>query len=716
MGHLNWEAIKTAWSDNPPLRGVKLDASDPPHETCPGCAAGKAKRRMFKSAGSRRTRSTKPIERIHADLAGPMEVNSLGGKRYACVFTCDHTSHAWVYLLKSKDKTLDTFKRFVTMIEKLTSLKIKFFRSDRGGEFMSDKFTRFLEETGITRETTAPGTPQQNGVAERMNQTLIGGARALLHHSGLSTGFWAEAIGVAAHVINRAPRKGLGWRTPYELMFGRVPDLSYIRTFGCRAWVYNDKGKKWDPKSIPMIFVGYEPGANAYRLWNPTTRSIVISANVHFSEREFPNKPVVAPARPLNPPPIPVASSSKVKSTPTEVEIPLSFFDEEVKPRPIPLPPPPTQSGSSVPVTQLPPPISIPSDPPDENLPPLPSSNDPTRPNTPEPEPPEPPAPDSKRRSGRKRKGVDKYVAGTSSLGSAESEEDLKTFDLNYLRTVELYISANSPSEPRTYREATAGPDAENWKAAMADEFNSLNEHGTWTIVPRPENRKVVSSKWVYRVKYKADGTISRYKARLVARGYTQVFGVDYTDTYAPVTRLETLRLLFALAVQNDWEVRQIDVKTAYLYGDLDEEIYMEPPEGAPDVPEGHVYRLQKAIYGLRQAGRQWYRKLKETMAEFNLTQAKSDPHTFVAHKVVDGIRQTIILPIYVDDLFPIGNKRLTDEFESWIGNYFEITEPCDAHYFLGIRIKRNRNPESETPYISLDQDNYCSRSRSRRT
>ena len=702
MGHLNWNAIKSVRSDNPPLLGVKLDASNPPHGTCPGCAAGKAKRRTFKSAGSRHTRSTHPIERIHSDLTGPMEVESIGGHHYACVFTCDYTSHAWVYLLKSKDKTLHVFKQFVTMIEKLTGFKIKFFRSDRGGEFMSDEFTKFLEEQGITRETTAPGTPQQNGVAEQMNQTLIGGARALLHHSGMSKGFWAEATNVVVHVINRAPRKSLGWQTPYELLFGRVPDVSYLRTFGCRAWAFNDKGKKWDPKSNPMIFVGYEPSAKAFRLWNPATRSIVISANVCFSELEFPNQP---PAQPSH---TPAVSSSKTPPPPSEVQLPDSFFDEIPGSCPTTLPSPPapiTQPTTSTP-TQ-------PHRPPTPPLPPLPPSNESTRSNTPEPELSTPPAPC---KSGRKHKPVDRYVAGSSGLGSAETEGDLERLDEAYLKTVELYTSANSSNEPTSYREAIASAEAEQWKLAIAEaeqwklaiaeELDSLTEHQTWEVVPRPQGRRVIGSKWVYHVKYDADGNISRYKARLVACGFTQVHGIDYTETFAPVTRLETLRLLLALAVQKDWEVCQIDVKTAYLYGDLDEEVYMEPPEGYP-VEDGEVFRLKKAIYGLRQAGRQWYRKLKETMAKFGLTQVISEPHTFVAHKVVDSVKRTIILPIYVDDLFPIGDKQLTDDFETWIGDYFQITTPCDAHYFLGIRIKRNRNPDSRNPYISIDQDKY---------
>ena len=283
----------------------------------------------------------------------------------------------------------------------------------------------------------------------------------------------------------------------------------------------------------------------------------------------------------------------------------------------------------------------------------------------------------------------------------------MEKLDEAYANTVEIYISANSSNKPRTYRKAVNGPQEVEWKDAMADEFNSLQERGTWEVVPRPTDRRIVSCKWVYRVKYDADGNITHYKARLVARGFSQVFGIDYTETYAPVTRLETIRLLFALAVENDWEVCQIDVKTAYLYGELDEEIFMEPPEGQ-DIPKGNVLLLRKAIYSLKQASRQWYRKLHDTMAKFDLKLVKNEPHTFVAHKVVNGVNRTLIIPIYVDDLFPIGDNVLTDEFEAWIGNYFEITPPCDTHYFLGIRVKRDRNPPRDEPYISIDQVNYA--------
>ena len=288
MGHTHWEALKRTRTDSPPLRGIKLDSSEPPKHTCPGCAAGKHKRRAFKSS-SPESRATEPLERIHADLMGPMDTAAVSGKwRYSLVITDDYSRHAWTCHLTSKDQTAAKFKSWVPMIQKKLGRRIGYFRSDRGGEFMSAEFSTILEEYGITRETSAPYTPQQNGLAERMNQTLVGGARAMLQHSGLSRGFWAEALDTATHVFNRAPRKGLGWRTPYELLFGRIPDVSHLRVFGCSVWVHQEKGKKWDPNSKAMVFIGYEPGSKAYRIWNPESRSVVLLLTGRGPRRQFP--------------------------------------------------------------------------------------------------------------------------------------------------------------------------------------------------------------------------------------------------------------------------------------------------------------------------------------------------------------------------------------------------------------------------------------------
>ena len=181
---------------------------------------------------------------------------------------------------------------------------------------------------------------------------------------------------------------------------------------------------------------------------------------------------------------------------------------------------------------------------------------------------------------------------------------------------------------------------------------------------------------------------------------------MDYSETHAPVTRLESIRTLLALAAYEDWEVRQIDVKTAYLYGNLEEEIYMDVPEGMTDIPEGHCLLLVKALYGLKQARRQWYQTLKGVVKEFGMKQLPSDPHTYIAHRTIDGKKRTLILPVYVNNLLPIGDKVLTNDFEANIGTYFQVTPACDALYILGIRVQCDR-PNRR---LSLDQVEYAKR------
>jgi hypothetical protein len=848
MGHLNWEALKAAKGsgDLLPLKGIVLTNDLLPHSsTCPGCQAGKSKQETHKSSPTRNQRSTHPCERIHSDLVGPLETASIFGHRYAVSFTCDYTDHVWSIPLKSKDQTFAQFKRIVAVIKTQYGLTVRYFRSDRGGEFMSKEFEAYLGSEGITHETSAPNTPQQNGLAERMQQTIWSGIRAILHHAGLKNGFWSEALAVIIHVLNRAPRKRLDWRTPHEVLTGQVPNVAYFRIFGCRAWVLDKKGKKLDAKSSPMIFVGYEPGSKAYRLWDPRGHKIVISADVNFDESIFPNKPEEKPVTPptlsdrqgLGPP-----RTKKSKGSSSKQQLPLlpkddtsAFVDvsdiynleeEEnnyrlfqpmaglLHPQTRALPPPPVQVAQPPipaqialpppPPAQVAPPILAPLLPeyvpnlpiPQDWIPPTvriqhdavatPAGSPPVNagqvpqpasrvvsrspsPTTDHPHPkwrsperkfedtdsedevekdifvspdvtmnlstlaqpsqtpapeflaptpssvalslsdhyvsPSPPSPQSspnpedapKNEPRRSRRQKEKQA----NLAITE-EQKLTAFDEAYNESVKLFVTATAHGEPRSYREATnpSNPDAPLWQEAIQAELKSLQDHGTWKIVPRPEGKHIVSCKWVWRIKTKPDGSIERYKARLVARGFTQTRGVDFNETFAPVTRLDTLRLLAATAAQKDWEFRQIDVKTAYLYGDLEEEVYMAVPEGLEGVPEGHVLQLLKALYGLKQAGRQWYKTLKEQLEKFGMKKIESDPHTFIVRRS----KMVLIIPIWVDDLFIFGDKRLTDEFEKWIPDVFETTPPCDAHYFLGIRVTRNRITVDPMPYIALDQ------------
>ena len=178
MGHMNYEALKTAGktgTSRSPVLGIKLDSTPLDTKSCTGCLASKSKRRTYNTSQNHPQRSQFPIERIHSDLVGLIQTASINGHRFTVTFTCDKTTHMWCFPLKSKDQTLGHFKHFVTEVEAQTGLKIRFFRSDRGGEFMGKEFDTFLADKGIIRETSAPDTPQQNGLAERMNQTIWSG-------------------------------------------------------------------------------------------------------------------------------------------------------------------------------------------------------------------------------------------------------------------------------------------------------------------------------------------------------------------------------------------------------------------------------------------------------------------------------------------------------------------------------------------------------------
>jgi len=752
-------------SEFSPVKGLSLTSEAlPHHSTCPGCQAGKAKRRSYKASSSRPERSTHPLERIHSDLVGPFQTTSINGHHFAVSFTCEYSSHVWSLPLKTKSETLGTFKVFCAQVKSRYGFSIKYFRSDRGGEFMGKEFSDFLASEGIIRETSAPNTPQQNGLAERMQQTIWSGVRAILHRSGMKNGFWSEAMAVIVHSMNRSPNKRMDWRTPHETLTGQVPNIAYFRTFGCRAWVHNNKGRKLDAKSLPMIFVGYEAGSKAYRLWNPSAHKIAVSSDVTFNETVYPNLPVVKPEEP-----VPILKRQELRpntrSEGKQKQVafidPDEFYlindDTEDEEQFIPSHvaalspqapnPNPSSAGSSPgtsdqalqpaspgtdrfpsPRTWRSPTPMIRSDsddeveamltPPDETQDlslivepsdtPAPVSNPPT-PSTvayslSEYSSPEldsvhsaselPPLP---KRSERKGKGKTKLT---------KDEKVQKTLDEAYCHSVEPFVTATSHGEPRSYNEAVDphNPDHQEWITAIQAELKSLQDHGTWEVVPRPEGKHIVSCKWVWRIKVKEDGSIERYKARLVARGFTQIQGVDFNETFAPVTRLDTLRLLAATAVEKNWEFRQINVKTAYLYGKLEEEVYMAIPQGLGDVPEGHVLKLKKALYGLKQAGRQWYKELRGHMEKFGMKLVESDPHTFIFSKVINQERKTLIVPVYVDDLFPFGDKVLVDEFEQYIPEYLETSPPCNTHYFLGIRVTRNWSPATNQPFIAFDQ------------
>ena len=207
-------------------------------------------------------------------------------------------------------------------------------------------------------------------------------------------------------------------------------------------------------------------------------------------------------------------------------------------------------------------------------------------------------------------------------------------------------VALADTSEPKSYDEAMASLDAAEWLATCEEEMWTWKELDVYDIVPRPKGRKIIGSKWVFRVKRGPDGSIQKHKARIVAQGFTQVEGIDFDQTFAPVAKFSSLRTVFALAAEHDLELHQMDVKAAYLNADLKEDLYMQPPPGF-EVPEGHVLKLKKGVYGTRQGGRVWYEDMQGTLMELGYTRTEADHAVFVCPS--DGIPD--IITLYVDDM-----------------------------------------------------------------
>lgn len=231
--------------------------------------------------------------------------------------------------------------------------------------------------------------------------------------------------------------------------------------------------------------------------------------------------------------------------------------------------------------------------------------------------------------------------------------------------------------EPENFEQATKEP---VWKKAMQSEMNAIEKNKTWILTDLPPERKAISLKWVYKLKKNTDGEIVKYKARIVARGFVQKKGVDFEEVFALVTRLETVRLLLALAAKNGWEVHHLDIKSAFLNGDLIEEVYVSQPEGFVNEKKRHkVYRLLKALYGLRQAPRAWYARLNKCLKDFGFSKC---PYKHAVYTKREG-DEFLIVAVYVDDLLVTGSSMKNIlKFKREMGKEFEMSDMGKLSYY----------------------------------
>ncbi|CAB4020330.1 Retrovirus-related Pol poly from transposon TNT 1-94 [Paramuricea clavata] len=290
FGHLNNGYVNQLMK-NDMVTGMMYDESKQVEKDCKGCSMGKMHKNPFPKASLHR--ASRPYEIIHTDICGPMQVESIGGSRYLVTFTDDYSRYAVAYFIKKKDEALTKFKEFVNYVENQDGNhnKVKILRSDNGGEYRSNSFSKFCTEKGIVQQFTCPYTPEQNAVAERINRTILESARSMIYHANLPLVFWAEACNTAVYLHNRSPTVALKDKTPHECLFGEKTDVSNLKVFGCMCYVHipDSNRRKLDQKSYEAIFVGYPTGTKGYKVYDVKRRKSMISRDVQFLEKKFHN-------------------------------------------------------------------------------------------------------------------------------------------------------------------------------------------------------------------------------------------------------------------------------------------------------------------------------------------------------------------------------------------------------------------------------------------
>lgn len=254
-------------------------------ELCEYCVLGKSKRVSFSEA---KHTTTRPLEYIHSDIWRPSRTATHGGAKYFMKIIDDFTRRVWTFTMKTKDEAAEKFKVWLLSVENKTDQKVKHIRTDNGLEYLSDQFNRLCKERGITRHMTVPGTPQQNGVVERMNRTLLERVRCMILSAKLPKTFWGEALSTATYLINRCPCSAIDFKTPMESWSGKPSDYKWLKVFGCLAYAHI-KQDKLDARALRCIFIGYPEGTKGYKVWNLETKGprCFNTRNVIFDESKM---------------------------------------------------------------------------------------------------------------------------------------------------------------------------------------------------------------------------------------------------------------------------------------------------------------------------------------------------------------------------------------------------------------------------------------------
>lgn len=528
LGHISKKYIDSMLKHGS-LDGVSVSLNDV--EDCDVCHVSKNTKLPFNHT---RPRALKFLENVHVDISGINQIKSIAKESYYILF-CDYYSsycHIFGLIDQSKSEVHAVFKKYIALVERQTGCKLKQFTLDRGGEFVNHLLVPELESLGVTLHLTAGHTPEQNGVSNRGNQTIITKARCMMLESNVPQSFWFLACSMAVFLTNRCITKSVdNFRTPFEVWYFRKPSIRHLKVFGCQAYQLIRKElrvTKYTPVASPGVLVGYEQDNYNFHIYDVKDRRIYITPHGTFDESIF---PFVTQEESE------MSRSGLVKSF---------YFDDDT----MPLEPvietnhKGKHNGSDG--------VEI-------------SNSDQTQIQI---------APEITCQTTRSQPRVDyKGMCSETMFNSFDFQAHFSCLPQ------ECHSAGNASPDPKSYKKAMLSGDSCSWQEACDQEMKSLLKKGVWTLVDRLSNKCIICGMWIFQRKIKADGT-DKFKARFVALGNTQMEGLEYGETFAPTGKPTSLPLLVAIAAINSWDIHQMDAVTAFLNGILEDEIYIEQPEG----------------------------------------------------------------------------------------------------------------------------------------
>lgn len=745
LAHANPEVIQHLQANSEGVI-VTQDSPAPSTTQCQACALAKAHKIISRSS-SKEEDSTEPFFRLSYDLLQLQP--AYNQDKWVSHFACLKTGFTFIFTHQDKSEAQEIVQFVIKLIKTRYKRTVTFFRTD-GERTLGNETKSFLVDQGITLETSAPGTSEQNGHAERLGGVILNKARAMRIAANLPESLWPEVIKSAGYLYNRTPQPRLNWMTPFQAITGNKPDLSHLRVFGCRAYALKrgiPRTQKLAERAHLGHLIGYD-STNIFRIWLPSQGKIIRTRDVKFNEDQSynPRDPdltqllqeeateliqtlniperidlpqleedsdedtivIRIPTQPTNhasehqseqsnenhqylPTPEPSVDTDDLHGQPHEIQESESQTEEHLSSLPPLLPAQydtPVQAGAEQ-GNRAPQATRISGRISQDNILPKGVNN--------------------QRSTRSTRKQAYSAALAETNQGSNSSYFSAFAAALNITKDPSTKPSTphrdQLPPEPTTFKQMLKHPHAPGFIQALKFELRTLIKVGTWITVQRSKatqaNKKVIPLTWVFKYKFDTEGYLIKYKARLCVRGDLQV---TEQDTYAATLAAKTFRALSALMAAFDLESRQYDAVNAFVNSPIDEDTFCELPEGfylleeLQDLQSGLILQLLRALYGLKQSPALWHNHLSSTLHDLGLTQVPGVNCLFInAH---------MILFFFVDDIaviFTKENTRQVEEFQQHLLDTYELRVIGELEWFLAIRIIRDRLQRK----LWLCQDSY---------